>query len=83
MDLTTSLFLHECQGVDDGEELTDVVRAVHGTEVEHLRTRLQVDGLIFHRPGIARAGSVDSPGIGRHFRMEWQHRVVAVGGRIL
>ena len=54
--------------MDDGKELTDIIRAMDRSIVEHPITRLQVDGLIFHRSGITTTGSIDSPRIGPHLR---------------
>ena len=66
-----------------GEKLAYVVSAMHRSEVEHLRTRGKVDGLIFHRTGIARAGGINRPCVGSHFQGERQYRVVTVVGRVL
>ena len=43
----------EGKSVNDGEKFPDIICAVNRTEVKHLIARLQVDGLIFHRSGIA------------------------------
>lgn len=59
-----ALLVHQGEGMDNGEKLSDVVGAVHRTEVEYLRTGLQVDALIFHRAGIAGAGGVYRPCVG-------------------
>ena len=72
-----------CESVYYGEKFAYVVRAVHGSEVEHLRTRREVDSLIFHRTGVAGAGCVNSPSVRRHFHWERQHGVVTVIGRVL
>ena len=53
--------LHQCQRMNDGKELTDVVRTMHRSEMEHLRTRRQVYAPILHRSGITRTGSIDGP----------------------
>ena len=57
-----SLPLHQGQGVDDGKELSDVVRPQHGAEMKHLLPGLQVDTPVFHRSGVAGTGGIDSPG---------------------
>ena len=41
------------KGMDAGKKLTDIVGAVDRAIVEHTIARLQVDGLIFHRPRVA------------------------------
>ena len=53
---------HQSEGVDDGEELADVVGAVDRTIVENLRTSLKINALVFHRTGISGAGCIHSPG---------------------
>ena len=55
---------HQGEGVDDGEELADVVGAVDRTIVENLGTGLKVDALVFHRTGIAGTGGIHSPSVG-------------------
>ena len=55
---------HQCQCVNNGKELTDVVGAVHGTKVEYLRSSLQVNSPVFHRAGIAAARGIYSPCVG-------------------
>jgi len=42
----------EGKGMNDGEKLSDIIRAVDRTEVKHLIACLQINGLVFHRPGI-------------------------------
>lgn len=48
-----ALLVHECKSMDDGKKLTDVVGAVHGTEMEHLGTGSEVYAAILHRSGVA------------------------------
>ena len=62
-----ALLFHQGEGVDDGEELADVVGAVDRTIVENLGAGLKVDALVFHRTRIAGTGSIYSPGIRRNF----------------
>ena len=68
--------------MDNGQELTDVIGTFHGTEVKHAIARLQVDGLILHRPRVAAACRVHGPGVGPDLGGQRQHRVVAVVGWI-
>ena len=62
-----AFLVHQGEGVDDGEELADVVGAVDRTIVENLGAGLKVDALVFHRTRIAGTGSIYSPGIRRNF----------------
>ena len=62
-----ALLCHQGEGVDDGEELADVVGAVDRTIVENLGAGLKVDALVFHRTRIAGTGCIYSPGIRRNF----------------
>ena len=62
-----ALLCHQGEGVDDGEELADVVGAVDRTIVENLGAGLKIDALVFHRTRIAGTGSIYSPGICRNF----------------
>ena len=62
-----ALLCHQGEGVDDGEELADVVGAVDRTIVENLGAGLKVDALVSHRTRIAGTGCVYSPGIRRNF----------------
>jgi len=80
--IVQALLPTEGEGVDDGKELSDVVGAVDGAEVEHLVARLEVDGLILHRAGIARAGGIHRPGICPYFHRKRKYGVVAVIRRI-
>ena len=75
--------LHERQGVDNGEKLSDIVCPVDRTIVEHLLARLQVDAPILHRARIARTGRIDRPGIGIDLWGQRQDGIVAPGGGIL
>ena len=68
--------------MDDGQKLTDIVRAEDRAEVKHPGTCGQVDGLVFHYPGIARAGGVHRPRVGPYLRGQRKYGVVAVVGRI-
>ena len=43
----------EGKGVNNSEKLPDIVGSMNRAEVKHLIARLQIDGLIFHRTGIA------------------------------
>ena len=45
--------------MDDGQELADVVGALGGHVVEHLRAGGDVDALVLHHAGVAAAGRVD------------------------
>ena len=62
-----AFLVHQGEGVDDGEELADVVGAVDRTIVENLSSGLKIDALVFHRTRIAGTGSIYSPGICRNF----------------
>ena len=73
-----SLLPSQCQCVDNSKEFTYIIGAVDRSEVKHPRTRLQVDGLIFHRARIARAGSIHSPRVCPYLWRQGQNRVVAV-----
>ena len=66
------------KGMDDGEELPNIVRAMNGAEMEHAIARLQVDGLVLHRTRIATAGSIHRPRICPYLWRQGQNLVVAV-----
>ena len=72
----------EGKGMNDSQELPDVVRAMHRTIVEHLITSLQIDGLIFHRPRIPTTGSIHRPCIGTYLHRKRKYGVVAIRRRI-
>ena len=71
------------KGMDNGEKLADIISAMHRTIVKHLIARLQIDGLLFHRPRIATTGSIHGPSIGPHLHRQWKHGVGAIIWRIL
>ena len=75
--------LHERQGVDNGEKLSDIVCPVDRAIVEYLLARLQVDAPILHRTRIARTGCIDRPGIGIDLWGQRQDGIVAPRGGIL
>ena len=52
--------------MNDGEELTDVVRALNRTEMEKFLTGAQIYSSVFHRTWIATAGGIHGNGIGFH-----------------
>ncbi len=52
--------------MDNSEELTDVVGAVHRSEMKHLLPCGQIYSLIFHLTRIAAAGGIHSPGVRPH-----------------
>ena len=68
---------HQSEGVDDGEELADVVGAVDRTIVENLCTSLKVNALIFHWTGISGAGCIHSPGVRLHLIGQRQDCIVS------
>ena len=68
---------HQGEGVDDGEELADVVGAVDRTIVENLRTSLKINALVFHRTGISGAGCIHSPGVRLHLIGQRQDCIVS------
>ena len=70
------------KGMDNSETLADIISAMHRTIVEHLITRLQVDGLIFHRPRIPTTGCIHRPSIGPYLHRKRKHGVVAIRRRI-
>src|SRR3712207_838065 len=80
--ITNTLLLHQGQRMDDGQELTDIVGTLHRPEMKHPGTRLQVDSLILHGAGIARAGRIYRPCVGFHLQRQGQHRIVTPIGRI-
>lgn len=73
----------EREGVNDGQKLPDIVGAVDRSEMKHPIARLQVDGLILHRPGITATGRIHSPRIRPYVRMQRQYGIVAIIRRIL
>ena len=77
-----ALLLHECQGMDNGQKLTDVVGAVHRAIVKHPCPCSQVYALVLHWSRVSRAGCVYSPGVGLHFGGEGKNGVVAVRRRV-
>ena len=81
--LSDSFSLHERQGMDDGEELSDVVGAVNRTEMEDLSASSQVDSAIFHTAWVAGACRVYRPRIGTHPHGKGEHRIIAVGRWVL
>ena len=77
-----ALPLEEGEGVDDGEELSDVVGAVDGAEVEYFLACAQIDATIFHRSGISRTSCIDCQGVGFDGGGKGEHGVVTPRGRI-
>ena len=78
-----SLLPAESQGMHDGEEFPDIIRAFDRTIVEHAIARLKVYRLVFHGSRIAGAGCVHSPCIGTYLHRQWKYGVVAIIGRVL
>ena len=72
-----ALLCHQGEGVDDGEELADVVGAVDRTIVENLSAGLKVDALVFHRTRIAGTGGIHSPGVGSYLVGQRQDCIVS------
>ena len=72
------LFLQQCERMNDGKKLADVVRALHGTEVEDLLSCGEINATIFHWPGISTASCIHSNGIRRHLQWKRKNSVVAV-----
>ena len=71
------------EGMNDGKKLSDVIGAMNRAIMEYTVARLQIDGLIFHRTRIARAGRIHSPRISPYFHRQGKYGVVAVVGRVL
>ena len=69
--------------MNDGEELTDVVRALNLTEMEKFLTGAQIYSAVFHRTWLTTAGGIHGNGIGFHLHGKRQHGIVTVVGRIL
>ena len=69
--------------MNDGEELTDVVRALNRTEMKKFLTGAQIYSSVFHRTWITTAGGIHGNGIGFHLHGKRQHGIVTVVGRIL
>lgn len=78
-----SLIPAEGQGVDDGQEFTDIIGALDGAEMEYAVACLQVYALVFHWAGIARTACVNSPRVCLYLGRQGQYGVVAVVGRVL
>ena len=66
------------QGMDDGQELPDIIGAMHWPVMEHAIACLQVYCLILHRSRIARTSSIHRPRICPYLRRQGQYRVIAV-----
>ena len=77
-----SMLLHQRECMDYSKKLADVVGAIYWAEVKHRCSCLQVDGLIFHRAGIARACCVHCPSFCFHLHRKRQDSIVAVRRRI-
>ena len=65
-----TLLLLQREGVDYGQELTDIVSRHNRAEVEQLYAALHIYAAIFHHAGIAAAGGVHSIGIFYYLRFE-------------
>ena len=72
----------EREGVNDGQKLPDIVGAVDRSEMKHPIARLQVDGLILHRPGITATGRIHSPRIRPYVRMQRQYGIIPIIRRV-
>lgn len=77
-----TLFLHECQRMDDGQKLPDVIRAVEWSEVEDRGSCREIDTLVLHRAGVAGTGGVNGPRVGAYLWVQRQYGVVTVVGRV-
>ena len=73
-----SLLPSQSQGMDNRQKLSDIIRAVNRTIMEHTSPRLQIDGLIFHRSGITRTGCIYSPCVCPHLWRQGQYGVMSV-----
>ena len=58
-----AVLLDEREGMNDGKELTDVVRALYRTEVEEALLVAKIDALILHSTRIATATCIDRNGV--------------------
>ena len=76
--MVKALIPAECEGVDNGKKLTDIVGATDGAEVEYAIARLKVYRLIFHRTGIATACRIHRPRVCPYLEGQGQNRVVPV-----
>lgn len=81
--IVQTLIPTEGESMNNGKKLPDIIGAVNGAEVKHPITRLKVNGLILHRPGITTTGSIHSPSVCPHLHRQGQYRIIAIIWRIL
>ena len=63
-----SLLPSQSQGMNNSQKFADIVRAVNRSIVEYASSRLQIDGLIFHRTRITGTGCIHRPCVCPHLR---------------
>ena len=66
--------LEQGQGMNNGQELTDIVGAINRAVMKHHLPRLEINATIFHLTRISRTGRINGQGIGCHFWWQMQQR---------
>ena len=66
--------LEQGQGMNNGQELTDIVGAINRAVMKHHLPRLEINATIFHLTRISRTGRINGQGIGCHFWWQMQER---------
>ncbi len=66
--------LEQGQGMNNGQELTDVIGAINRAVMKHHLPRLEINATVFHLARISRTGRINGQGVGRHFRWQMQQR---------
>ena len=63
----------ESQGMDNGQELTDIICSLHGTKVKHACTSLKINALVFHGSRITTTAGIHRPCICLHLKWQGKH----------
>ena len=81
--LPYALLLHEGKGMNNGEELPDVVCSVAGTKMKDHLSRSEVHATVLHAPWVTRTSSIHCPCVCGDSHRQWKHCIVTIIWRIL
>ena len=78
-----SLLLHQCQGMDNSQKLSDIISTLNRTKVEYLSACCQINSLVLHGARVTTTGCIHSPRVCPYLKGQGQYRVVSIVRRVL
>ena len=72
----------ECQGMNNSEELPDIVRAMNRAKMKNPIARCQINSLIFHRARISRTSRIHRPSVCPYLQRQWKYGIMTICGGI-